>query len=41
MAPRHVFLTACLFALIAAGATALLALRAPGTRARSVEELAG
>ena len=40
LAPRHVFLSACLFAVIAAIATALLALRKPQQTAGSVEELA-
>jgi AAHS family 4-hydroxybenzoate transporter-like MFS transporter len=37
-APRHVFLTACLFALIAAGSTALLALHTPASAAGSIKE---
>ena len=37
LAPRHVFLTACLFALIAEAATAMLASRAPGTRSGSIQ----
>jgi MFS transporter, AAHS family, 4-hydroxybenzoate transporter len=40
LAPRHVFLTACLFAVIAAVATALLALRAPRGRSGPVGEVA-
>jgi AAHS family 4-hydroxybenzoate transporter-like MFS transporter len=40
MEPRHVFLTACLFAVIAAAATALLARRAPRAASGSIEQLA-
>ena len=40
LAPRHVFLTACVFAVIAAVATALLALRAPRGTSGPVGEVA-
>ncbi len=40
MAPRHVFLTACVFAAIAAAATALLAWRPPRAASESFEQLA-
>jgi len=40
MAPTHIFLSACLFALIAAAATALLVLRAPRASSLTVGEVA-
>jgi AAHS family 4-hydroxybenzoate transporter-like MFS transporter len=40
LAPRHVFLTACIFALIAAAATAMLGLRARANGAEPIEQLA-
>jgi AAHS family 4-hydroxybenzoate transporter-like MFS transporter len=40
MAPTHIFLSACLFALIAALATALLAFRGSRVRVAGVEEVA-
>jgi MFS transporter, AAHS family, 4-hydroxybenzoate transporter len=40
MAPTHIFLSACLFALIAALATALLAFRGSRARVAGVEEVA-
>ena len=40
LAPTHIFLSACLFALIAAAATALLAFRGGGVRVAGVEEVA-
>jgi MFS transporter, AAHS family, 4-hydroxybenzoate transporter len=40
MAPTHIFLVACLFALIAAAATALLAFRGSPEEVSSVEEVA-
>jgi AAHS family 4-hydroxybenzoate transporter-like MFS transporter len=40
LAPTHIFLSACLFALIAAAATALLAFRGGGVRVAGVEEAA-
>jgi hypothetical protein len=40
MKPRHVFLLACLFAVIASAATALLAWRAPRAASGSAEQLA-
>ena len=40
VAPTHIFLSACVFALIAAAATALLAFRGSRVRVADVEELA-
>ena len=40
LAPTHIFLSACMFALIAAAATALLAFRGGGVRVAGVEEVA-
>ena len=40
LAPTHIFLSACLFALIAAAATALLDFRGGGVRVAGVEEVA-
>src|SRR6202008_4665721 len=40
MAPTHIFLSACLFALIAAGAVALLAFRGSRVPVAGVEEVA-
>jgi AAHS family 4-hydroxybenzoate transporter-like MFS transporter len=40
LAPTHIFLSACLFALIAAAATALLAFRGSPVQLPGVEEVA-
>jgi MFS family permease len=40
MPPTHIFLSACIFALIAAAATGLLALRVPRAERLTVREVA-